>query len=76
VVTEEWRKAHNKELCYIFSSPNIVRVIKSGRMRCSGHVARMGERKEVYKVLLGIPVIKRSLGGRRRRWEGYIKTDP
>jgi hypothetical protein len=59
-VTAEWRKLHNEELYGLYSSPNIVRVIKSRRMRCAGHVARMGEETGVYRVLVGKP------GGKRR----------
>ena len=61
-VTSEWRKLHNEELNDLYSSPNIVRVIKSRRMRWTGHVARMGERKRVYRVLVGKPEGKRSPG--------------
>jgi len=52
-VTGEWRKLHNEELNNLYSSPNIVRVIKSRRMRWAGHVARMGEGRGVYRVLVG-----------------------
>ena len=52
-VTGEWRKLHSKELNDLYCSPNIVRVIKSRRMRSAGHVARMGERRGVYRVLMG-----------------------
>jgi hypothetical protein len=54
-VTGEWRKLHNKELHDRYSSPNIVQVIKSRRMRWAGHVTRMGEKKGVYRVLVGKP---------------------
>ena len=54
-VTGEWRKLHNEELNDLYSSPNIVRVIKSRRMKWAGHVARMGERRGVYRVLVGKP---------------------
>ena len=74
-VTGEWRKLHNEELNDLYSSPNIVRVIKSGRMRCAGHVVRMGERKGVYRVLVGKPEEKKPLGRPRRRWEDNIKMD-
>ena len=61
-VTGEWRKLHNEELNDLYCSPNIVQVIKSRRMRWAGHVARMGERRCVYRVLLGKPEGKRLLG--------------
>jgi hypothetical protein len=66
---------HNDELHDLYSSPNIVRVIKSSRMRWAGHVARMGEGRCVYRVLVGRPEGKRSLGRPRRRWEDNIKMD-
>ena len=74
-MTEEWRKVHNEELNDLYSSPNIVRVIKSRRMRWAGHVARMGERKGVYRVLVWKPEGKRPLGRPRHRWEDNIKMD-
>jgi hypothetical protein len=61
-VTGEWRKLHNEELNDLYSSPNIVRVIKSRRLRWEGHVARMGVRRDVYRVLVGKPDGKRPLG--------------
>ena len=60
-------------VCY--SLPNIVRVVKSRRMRWAGHVARMGQAKEVYRVLMGKPEGKRPLGRPRHRWEDNIKMD-
>jgi len=74
-VTGEWRKLHNEGLNDVYSSPNIVRVIKSGRMRSAGHIARMGERKGVYTVLVGKCEGKRPLGKPRRRWEENIKLE-
>jgi len=74
-VTGEWRKLHNEELSDLYSLPNIVRVVKSRRMRCVGHVARMGERRGVCRVLVGKPEGKRPLGRPRRRWEDNIKMD-
>ena len=74
-VTGEWRKLHNEELSDLYSSPNIVQVIKSRRMRWAGHVARMGEEREAYRVLVGKPEGKRSLGRPRRRWVDNIRTD-
>jgi hypothetical protein len=70
-----WRKLHNDELHNLHSSPNIVRVIKSRRMRWAGHVARMGEGRGVYRVLVGRPKGKRPLGRSRRKWEVNIKMD-
>ena len=67
-VTGEWRRLHNEELNGLYSSPNVVRVIKSRRMRWAGHVARMGEGRGAYKVLVGKPEGKRPLGRPRRRW--------
>jgi len=72
-VTGEWRKLHNKELNDLYSSPNIFQVIKSKRMRWVGHVARIGERIGVYRVLFGKPEGKRSFGRPRHRWEDNIK---
>ena len=66
-------KLHNEKLNDLYSSPNIVRVIKSRRMRWVGHVARMGESRGVYRVLVGKPEGKRPLGRPRRRWEDNIK---
>jgi hypothetical protein len=74
-VTGEWRKLHNKELSDLHSLPNIVRVVKSRRMRWSRHVARMGEVSGVHRVLVGKPEGKRPLGRPRRRWEDNIKMD-
>jgi len=59
---EEWRRLHNEELNDLYASPNIVRVIKSRRMRWAGHVARMGEEREVYRVLVGKLEGRRPLG--------------
>ena len=74
-VTGEWRRPHNEELNDLYSSPNIVRVIKSRRMRWAGHVARMGEEREVYRVLVGKPEGKRPLGRPRHRWVDNIRMD-
>ena len=72
-VTEVWRKLHNEELNDLYSSPNIVREIESRRMRWEGYVARMGERRGVYRVLVGKTEGNRPLGRPRRRWEDNIK---
>jgi len=74
-ITGEWRKLHNEELNGLHSSPNILQVIKSRRMRWAGHVACKGERRGVYRVLVGKPEGKRPLGRPRRRWEDNIKMD-
>jgi hypothetical protein len=74
-VTGEWRKLHNEDLNDPYCSPNIVRVIKSRRMRWTWHVARMRERRGVFRVLVGKPEGKRTLGRPRRRWEDNIKMD-
>jgi hypothetical protein len=66
-VTGEWRKMHNEELDNLYSSPDIIRQIKSGRMRWAGYVARMREDRKLYKVLVGTPEGKRPLGRPRRR---------
>jgi hypothetical protein len=70
-----WIKLHNDELHSLYSSLNIVRVIKSRGMRWAGHVARMGEGRGVHTVLVGRPEGKRPLGRPRRRWEDNIKMD-
>jgi hypothetical protein len=70
-----WRKLHNHELHNLCSSLNIVRVIKSRRMRWAGHVSRMGEGRDVYRVSVGRPEEKRPLGRPRRRWEDNINLD-
>jgi hypothetical protein len=68
-VTGEWRKLHNKEVHNLYSSPDIIRQIKSRRMTWAGHVARIGEERKLYNVLVGKPEGKRPLGRPRRRWE-------
>jgi hypothetical protein len=72
---ESWRKVHNDELHSLYFSLNIVRVIKSRRMRWVGHVARIGKGKGVYRVFVGKPKSKRPLGRPGRRWEDNIKLD-
>jgi len=74
-VTVDWRKLHSEELYDLYSSPNIFRVIKSRRMRWAGHVAHMGDRRGVYRVLVGKPGGKSQLGRPRLRWEDNVKMD-
>ena len=74
-VTGQWRRLHNEELNDLYCSPNIVRVIKWRRMRWAGHVARIGEERAVYRVLVGKPEGRRPLGRPRRRWVDNIRTD-
>jgi hypothetical protein len=74
-VTGEWRKLHNEELCVLYSSPSIIRIIKSRRMRWAGHVARMGEKRNVYRLLVGKREGKRPLGRPRPRWMDNIRMD-
>jgi hypothetical protein len=72
-VTGDWRKLHNEEFNDLYSSPTIVRVIKSRRMRWTEHVAGMGEERGVYRILDGKPEGKRPLVRSKRRWEDNIK---
>jgi hypothetical protein len=74
-VTGEWRKMHNEELHNLHSSPDIIRQVKSRRMRWAGHVARMGEERKVYKVLVGKPEGRRPVERPRRRWKDGIRMD-
>jgi hypothetical protein len=74
-VTGEWRKLHNGELHNLYSLPDIIRQIKSRRMRWVGHMARRGEGRNVYRVLVGKPEGKRLPGRPRCRWEDGIKMD-
>jgi hypothetical protein len=74
VVTGEWRKLHNEELNDLYCSPNVTRVIKSRRMRWVGHVARVEDRRGMYRLSVGKLEERRPLGRPRRRWEFNIKT--
>jgi hypothetical protein len=73
-VAGEWRILHNEEVHDLYSSPSIIRIIKARKMRWAGHVARMGEKRNAYK-LLGKPEGRRSLGRPRRRWVDNIRID-
>jgi len=74
-ITGEWRILHNEELNDLYSSPNIVWVIKSRRMRWAGNVAHMGEERGAYRVLMGKPEGKRPLGRPKHRWVDNIRMD-
>ena len=74
-MTGEWRKLHNEELSVLYSLLNIVRVVKSRRMKWAGHVARIGKGRGVHRVLVEKPKGKKSLGRPRRKWEDNIKMD-
>jgi hypothetical protein len=74
-VTGEWRKLHSGQLYNLYSSPDIIRQIKPRRMRWAGHVARMREGRNMYRVLVGKPEGNRPLERPRRRWEDGIKMD-
>jgi hypothetical protein len=74
-MTREWRKLHNEELHDLYSSPSIIRIIKSRRIRLAGHEARMGEKRIAYGLLVGKPEGKRPLGRPRRRWVDNIRID-
>jgi hypothetical protein len=66
---------HNEELCDLYSSPSIIRIIKSSRMRWAGHVAQMREKRKAYRLLVGKPRGKRPLGRLRRKWVDNIRMD-
>jgi hypothetical protein len=72
-VTEDWRRLHNEELNKLYTSPNIIRVIKSRRKGWAGHVARMVDVRNAYSILVGKPKGKRRLGRRRRTCGDSIK---
>jgi hypothetical protein len=74
-VTGEWRRLHNEELYDLYSSVNIILVMKSRRRRWAGHVARMGEGRGAYRILVGRPEGRRPLGRPRRRWEDNNKMN-
>jgi transposase InsO family protein len=74
-VTSEWRKLHNDELHDLYSSPSVIRRIKSRRMRWEGLVARMGEKRNAYRLLVGKPEGRRPIGRPRRMWVDNIRMD-
>jgi hypothetical protein len=74
-VIGDWRKLHKEGLRVLYALPSIIRMIKSWRMRWAGHVARMGEKRNAYRLLVGKPERKRPLGRPRRRWVNTIRTD-
>jgi hypothetical protein len=74
-VTGEWRKLHNEELRDLYSSPSIIRIIKSRRMRWAGHVVRRVVKRNEYRLLVGKPEGKRPLGRPRRRWVDNVRVD-
>jgi hypothetical protein len=74
-VTGDWRKLHNEELHDLYSSPNIIRIIKSRKVRRAGHAARMGEKRNAYRILVGKPEGKKPLGRPSHRWVDDIKMD-
>jgi hypothetical protein len=74
-VIEGWRKPHNEELHDLYPSPSIIRIIKSGRMGLVRHVARIGEKRKVYRFIAGKQDVKRQLGKPRRRWVDNIILD-
>jgi hypothetical protein len=74
-VTGGWRKLHNEELHNLYSSPSIIRMVKSRRIRWVEYVACMGEKRNVYRNLVGKPKGKRLLGRQKRKWEDNIKMD-
>jgi hypothetical protein len=74
-VTGGWRKLHNQELRDLYSYPSIIRIIKSRMMRWAGHVERIGEKRNAYRLLVGKPEGKRTLGRPRRRWMDNIRMD-
>jgi hypothetical protein len=74
-VTRGWRKLHNEDLHSLYSSPSIIRMIESRRVRWAGNEARMGKKRNAYRILGGKPDGKRPLGRPRRRWVDNIKID-
>jgi hypothetical protein len=71
----EWRRLHNEELHSLYSSSNVVKVIKSTRLRWAGHITRIEEGRSAFQILTGTPAGKRPLGWPRRRWEDNTRMD-
>jgi hypothetical protein len=74
-MTGEWKELHNEELHHLYSSPSIIRIMKARRMRWAGHVARMGEKRNAYRLLVGKPGERRPLRRSRRRLLDNIRMD-
>jgi len=74
-MTGEWRKLHNEELHGLYDSPDVVKIMKSRRLRWAGHIARMGEKRRLYSILVGRPDGRKPFGRPRRRWEDNIRRD-
>jgi hypothetical protein len=74
-VTGEWIKLHNEELHDLYSTPSIIRILKASRMRWAEHVARMGKKRNAYRLLVGKPEERKPLGRPRRRWLDNIRMD-
>jgi hypothetical protein len=74
-VIEGWREMHNEEFHNLYCSPSTIRIIKTRKMRWTGHVGRMGENRNAYRILVGKPEGKRQLVRPRRRWKDNIKVD-
>jgi hypothetical protein len=74
-VTGGWRKLHNEELCNLYSFPSVIRMIMSRMMKWTGRVARIGAKRNAYRILMGKPEGKRPVGRPRCRWEDNVKMD-
>jgi hypothetical protein len=74
-ITGEWRRLHKKQIYALFYAPNFIRMIKLRRLRWAGHVACMGQRRGVYRILVGKPEGRRTFGRPRHRWKDSIKMD-
>jgi hypothetical protein len=74
-VMGRWREPHNEELCDLYTSPSIIRIIKSKRMMWAGHVAQIREKRIMYRLFIGNPDGKRPLGRSKRKWVDNVKMD-